>query len=235
VLRLLGLEAIYPKKNLSNSIKKHQKYPYLLAALEINPPNQVWCTDLTYVRLKQGFIYLVAVMDWYSRYVLSWKLSNSLEVDFCIDSLEEALMFYPKPAIFNSDQGSQFTSKEFTGLLLANGVQISMDGKGRAFDNIFIERLWRSVKYEEIYLHDYADIPEAKKRLKAYFEFYNYARHHQALGYKKPAQVYFENSIPVDYMKKVDNLAFPSVDNLLVPSEVTHFFHVGPQDTIAIN
>lgn len=235
LLRLLGVEAIYPKKNLSKPVKEHQKYPYLLAELEINRPNQVWCADLTYVRLKQGFVYLVAIMDWHSRYVLSWKLSNSLETDFCIDALEEALMFYHKPEIFNSDQGVQFTSKDFTGILLANRVQISMDGKGRAFDNIFIERLWRSVKYEEIFLHDYADIPEAKRRLKAYFEFYNYARHHQALGYKKPAQVYFENNAPVDYVKKVDNLAFPSTDNLLAPGGVTHFFHVGPQATIAIN
>jgi putative transposase len=224
LLRVLGLEAVYPKKNLSKPVLGDQKYPYLLTGLEINRPNQVWCADVTYVRLKQGFVYLVAVMDWYSRYVLSWKLSNSLEADFCIDALEEALMFYENPDIFNSDQGSQFTSKDFTGLLLKNGIKISMDGKGRVFDNIFIERLWRSVKYEEIYLYDYADMIEAKRRLKFYFDFYNHERHHQTLDYKKPAQIYFGRSMPVDYVKKADNL--------LVPCKVDHFFNVGPQEIL---
>ncbi len=181
---------------------------------------------MTYIRLKQGFVYLVAVMDWHSRYVLSWKLSNSLEAGFCVDALEEALMFYGKPDIFNSDQGAQFTSKAFTEVLLEKGIQISMDGKGRAFDNIFIERLWRSVKYEEVYLYDYADVVQAKQGLKVYFNFYNYARHHQALDYKKPAEIYFGRSIPVDYVKKVDSL--------LVSRKVNRCFNVGPQRLIAI-
>src|SRR5215204_1818512 len=142
---------------------------YLLGDLAIIRPNQVWCSDITYIRLSQGFIYLVAVMDWYSRYVLSWRLSNSLDSSFCIEALEDALMVYGLPEIFNSDQGVQFTSESFTGLLLANGIKISMDAKGRAFDNIFIERLWRSVKYEEVYLHDYMSVRQAKTGLKIYF------------------------------------------------------------------
>lgn len=222
LLRLLGLEAIYPKKNLSKPVEAHPKYPYLLKNLEINRPGQVWCADITYIRLKQGFVYLIAIMDWYSRYVLSWKLSNTLDAAFCVDALEEALIFYRKPDIFNTDQGSQFTSASFTGLLLVQGIQISMDGKGRAFDNIFIERLWRSLKYEEVYLHDYADVREAKSRLKIYFDFYNYCRHHQALGYKKPVEVYFEGKVPVDYLNKMDPL--------LVPRKVSHFLQVGPQE-----
>lgn len=191
LLRLMGIEAIYPKPNLSQSHSTHKKYPYLLKGLAITKSNQVWCTDITYIRLSQGFIYLVAVMDWYSRYVLSYKLSNSLDSSFCIEALEEALMLYESPEIFNSDQGSQFTSEAFTHILLNKGIKISMDGQGRAFDNIFIERLWRSVKYEEVYLYDYASAKEAKDRLKIYFNFYNNERHHQSLNYKKPADIYF--------------------------------------------
>lgn len=191
LLRLMGLKAIYPKKDLSKANMAHKKYPYLLKDLEVCRNNQVWCTDITYIRLAQGFMYLVAVMDWYSRYVLSWRLSNALDASFCIEALEDALLFNGLPEIFNTDQGVQFTSEEFTGILQANGIQISMDGKGRAYDNIFIERLWRSVKYEEVYLHDYANASEAKERLTAYFKYYNYERHHQSLGYKKPAEVYF--------------------------------------------
>jgi putative transposase len=222
LLRLMGLEAIYPKKNLSKAQAGHKKYPYLLNGLEINRPNQVWCTDITYIRLAQGFVYLTAIMDWYSRYVLSWKLSNSLDTSFCIEALEDSLMLYGSPEIFNSDQGSQYTSDAFTSLLLANGIKISMDGRGRAFDNIFIERLWRSVKYEEVYLHDYATVKEAKENLNKYFNFYNYARHHQALEYKKPGEIYFDKKIPVDYIKNMDN-------SLLVPRKVTHILNVGPQ------
>jgi len=197
LLRLMGLEAIYPKKNLSKPNAQHKKYPYLLGDLAIIRPNQVWCTDITYLRLRQGFIYLVAVMDWYSRYVLSFRLSNSLDSLFCVEALEDALMFYGFPDIFNTDQGVQFTSEVFTKLLLANEIKISMDGKGRAFDNIFIERLWRSVKYEEVYLKDYASINEAKSSLGMYFKFYNFERHHQHLKYKKPAEVYFNKIIPI--------------------------------------
>lgn len=191
LLRDMGLEAIYPKKNLSKANMAHKKYPYLLKELEINHNNQVWCTDITYIRLSHGFMYLVAVMDWYSRYVLSWRLSNSLDASFCIEALQDAFLYNGLPEIFNTDQGVQFTSEGFIGVLQANGIRISMDGKGRAFDNIFIERLWRSVKYEEVYLHDYANAVEAKERLSAYFNFYNYERHHQSLDYKKPAEVYF--------------------------------------------
>jgi putative transposase len=222
LLRVMGLEAIYPKKNLSASMVSHKKYPYLLNGLVIERPNQVWCSDITYIRLAQGFVYLVAIMDWYSRYVLSWKLSNTLDTSFCIEALEEALMIYGFPEIFNSDQGVQYTSDTFTKILLLNGIKMSMDAKGRAFDNIFIERLWRTVKYEEVYLHDYASAKEAKENLTTYFKFYNFERHHQALEYKKPAEIYFGMKLPVDYINHVDN-------SLLVPRKVTHMINVGPQ------
>lgn len=222
LLRLMGLEAIYPKRNLSKANAEHKKYPYLLGDLVIAKPNQVWCADITYIRLSEGFMYLVAIMDWYSRYVLSWRLSNSLDSSFCIEALEDALMYYKFPEIFNSDQGVQFTSEGFTGLLLTNGIKISMDGKGRAFDNIFIERLWRSVKYEEVYLHNYSSGTEAKTGLKKYFIFYNFERHHQHLDYKKPAEIYFNKAIPVHYVNNVDN-------SLLVPRKVTHIINMGTQ------
>ena len=197
LLRLMGLMAIYPnRKNLSKLHPAHKIYPYLLKGLNIIYPQQVWCTDITYVRLNTGFIYLVAVMDWYSRYVLSWKVSNSLDASFCVEALQDALLYYSCPEIFNTDQGSQFTSDAFTQALLSNGIKISMDGRGRAFDNIFIERLWRTVKYEEVFLHDYNSINEAKRRLGEYFKYYNYERHHQALDYKKPAEIYFGKEIP---------------------------------------
>lgn len=198
LLRLMGLMAVYPrKKNLSEPHPDHKVYPYLLNDLIITCPNQAFCSDITYIRLRQGFMYLVAVMDWYSRYVLSWKLSNTLDASFCIEALEDALLHYGCPDIFNTDQGAQFTSGAFTGLLLANDIKISMDAKGRVFDNIFIERLWRTVKYEEVYLRDYSDAIEARSRLGEYFKFYNYKRHHQGLNYKTPAEVYFGNK-PVD-------------------------------------
>lgn len=215
LLRLMGLEAIYPKRNLSQSNPAHKKHPYLLKGLVIDKPNQVWCTDITYIRLVQGFVYLVAIMDWYSRYVLSWRLSNSLDSLFCIEALEDALMIYGFPEIFNSDQGVQFTSEALTGLLLANDIKISMDAKGRVFDNIFIERLWRSVKYEEVYIKDYSSVKEAKDGLDSYFKFYNIERHHQHLAYKKPAEVYFNKKLPVGYMNCVDN-------SLLVPHKISH-------------
>lgn len=222
LLRLMGLEAICPRKNLSKANQAHKKYPYLLKGLAITAPNQVWCSDITYIRLAEGFIYLVAIMDWHSRYVLSWRISNSLDASFCVEALEGALMFYGFPEIFNTDQGAQFTSESFTGLLLANKIKISMDGKGRAFDNIFIERLWRSVKYEEVYLKEYNSIKEAKLNLDSYFKFYNFERHHQGLGNKKPAEIYFKKDMSLGCINNVDN-------SLLVPRKVTHIINMCPQ------
>lgn len=188
-MRLMGLEGICPKKNLSKGDKKHKIYPYLLRGLEITHSNQVWSTDITYVKIRGGFMYLTSVIDWYSRYVLSWKLSNSLEQSFCIEALEEALE-KGKPEIFNTDQGSQFTSDRYTSCLEKAKIQISMDGRGRALDNIFIERLWRTVKYEEIYLKEYETVKCLQRALEYYFEFYNTERLHQSLNYLTPRQVY---------------------------------------------
>lgn len=189
LLRLMGLEAVYPKPRLSIANHQHKVYPYLLKGLAISRPNQVWATDITYIRLARGFAYLVAVMDWFSRRVLSWELSVNLDADFCVRALERALE-RGRPDMFNSDQGSQFTSAAFTGVLLALDVAISMDGRGRVFDNIFIERLWRSVKYEEVYLKDYAGVEEARYGIGRYFDFYNNERLHQSLGYRTPTAVY---------------------------------------------
>jgi putative transposase len=190
LMGVMGIEAIYQKPRTTKPTPEHEKYPYLLRGLEIRVPNQVWCTDITYIRLRRGFVYLVAVMDWFSRFVLTWRLSNSLETTFCLDALQEALERYGPPGIFNTDQGSQFTSTDFTGCLKDARVDISMDGRGRVFDNIFIERLWRSVKYEEVYLKDYQTLPEASRGLGAYFDFYDHERIHQSLGYNTPASVY---------------------------------------------
>lgn len=189
LLRKMGLLAIYPKPDLSKPGAVQAKYPYLLKGLEIERVNQVWSTDITYVRLLQGFIYLVAVMDWHSRYVLAWEVSVTLDSSFCLSALDRALM-QGEPEIFNSDQGAQFTSDAFTKKLLSQQIKISWDSKGRALDNIFVERLWRSVKYEEIYLKDYRDVKEAIKGLRNYFEFYNSERLHQSLNYKTPESVY---------------------------------------------
>lgn len=189
LLRKMGLMAVYPKPNLSRVAAGHKVYPYLLRGLRIERVNQVWSIDITYVRLSKGFVYLVAIIDWFSRYVLSWELSVSLDTSFCISALEKALL-KERPEIFNSDQGSQFTSLEFTGRLFKEGIEISMDGRGRALDNIFVERLWRSVKYEEVYLKDYQSVKEAVKGLERYFEFYNGERLHQSLGYQTPEAVY---------------------------------------------
>lgn len=190
--RMMGILAIYPrKKNLSKANLEHKIYPYLLNGLVITRPNQVWSTDITYIKLMHGFIYLVAVLDWYSRFVLSWRVSNTLDTSFCIEALEEAITLYGIADIFNTDQGSQFTSKDFTKIILDSGMKISMDGRGRVFDNIFTERLWRTVKYEEVFINSYQSILEAKNRLGNYFYFYDYERHHQALNYKKPAEVHF--------------------------------------------
>ena len=189
LLRLLGVEAIYQKPRLSLAAAGHRIYPYLLRGVKIERVHQVWSTDITYIRLQGGFVYLVAIIDWYSRYVISWEISTTLETDFCVSSLERALQL-AQPEIFNTDQGSQFTSQVFTGKLKERQIAISMDGRGRALDNIFVERLWRSVKYEEVYLHDYADVPQAIQGLGTYFKFYNHERLHQALDYQTPAQVY---------------------------------------------
>lgn len=189
LMRKMGLEAIYPKPRTTLRNQQHKIYPYLLRNVEIVRPNQVWSTDITYVRMAHGFMYLVAVMDWYSRFVLSWKISNSLEGSFCVEALEEALGI-SCPEIFNTDQGVQFTSMSFTRRLEARGVSISMDGKGRALDNVFVERLWRSVKYEDIYLKEYENVPALRSGLSAYFTFYCHERVHQALGYQTPAELY---------------------------------------------
>jgi putative transposase len=193
LMRLMGIEAIYPKPKTSVAASGHRVYPYLLRNVEIVQPDQVWSTDITYVPVRHGFLYLVAVMDWYSRFVLSWRLSNTMDSRFCLEALEIALSG-GRPEIFNSDQGSQFTSNVFTGRLEESGVAISMDGRGRALDNVFIERLWRSVKYEEVYLKDYATAREAEESLAAYFHFYCHERVHQALGYRTPAEVYSESA-----------------------------------------
>jgi len=193
LLRLMGLEAVYPKPRLSRpGGPEHLIWPYLLRDLAVDHPNQVWASDITYIRLWRGFVYLAAVMDWYSRYVLSWSLSTTLDAWFCVEALRRALSV-GRPEIFNTDQGSQFTSEAFTGILQEAGVAISMDGRGRAFDNIFVERLWRSVKYEEVYLKDYGVVDEARRGLSDYFALYNTERLHQSLGYKTPAEVYFGN------------------------------------------
>ena len=189
LMDVMGIEAIYRKPRTTIASRENKVYPYLLRDYIVSRPNQVWCTDITYIPLRRGFMYLVAVMDWYSRHVLSWTLSNSLETTFCLDALDEALQL-GKPEIFNTDQGSQFTSAAFTGTLAAHGIAISMDGRGRALDNVFIERLWRSVKYEDIYLKDYETVDELYEGLKRYFAFYGHERPHQTLGYRTPYEVW---------------------------------------------
>jgi putative transposase len=190
LLRLMGLMAIYPGPNLSRRAPEHKVYPYLLRGVLIDRVDQVWSVDITYIRLKGGFVYLVAIIDWFSRYVLAFGISITLETDFCIETLERALTS-GKPEIFNSDQGSQFTSPRHTKILKDADIHISMDGKGRAIDNIFVERLWRSLKYEEVYLKDYETVKEAKDGIKQYFGYYNNERPHQSLDYRTPAEVYF--------------------------------------------
>jgi putative transposase len=189
LMRELGLHAVFPKKNTSQRNPEHPVYPYLLRDVVITRPSQVWSMDITYVRLGKGFVYLAAVVDWASRYVIAWRLSNTLTADFCVECLEEALE-YGKPEIFNTDQGSQFTSEEFTSVLLDREIQISMDGRGRALDNIFVERLWRTVKYEDVYLKGYQTIPEAQTGLREYFDYYNMQRRHSSLEYKTPWTIF---------------------------------------------
>jgi putative transposase len=197
LMRLMGLEAIYPrrKRGLSDPDKQHQVYPYLLKDIDIHRPNQVWAADITYVRMYRGWLYLMAIMDWHSRYVLAWEVSITLESDFCVSALRQALGRY-QPEIMNTDQGSQFTSADWTGVLRQAGVAISMDGAGRAFDNIFVERLWRTVKVEEVYLRDYQTPGEARVHLERYFRFYNEERLHQSLGYRPPAEAFFAAAVP---------------------------------------
>ena len=190
LMRLMGLEAVGPKPNLSKPQPGHTIYPYLLRGVPIERVNQVWSTDITYVPMASGFLYLCAVIDWYSRFILSWRLSNTLLADFCIDTLQEALTKWGKPEIFNTDQGSQFTSQAFLSSLIDKEIKISMDGKGRALDNIFIERFWRTIKYEHIYLRAYSDGRELQEGLSNYFRFYNQDRKHQSLGYQTPASWY---------------------------------------------
>ncbi len=189
LMRILGLEAIYPKKRLSLENKEYKKYPYLLRGLRIDRPDHVWCSDITYIRLRGGFVYLTAVMDWHSRFVLSWDLSITMDCEFCVSTLDCALE-RGRPEIFNTDQGSQYASGDFTGRLRRDGIQISMDGRGRCFDNIMIERLWRSVKYEEVYLKDYESVRDCRDALRAYFAYYNRERRHQSLERRTPWDVY---------------------------------------------
>lgn len=191
LMRKMGIQSIAPKPNTSVPRRDHKIYPYLLNGMDINRPNMVWCSDITYIRLSGGFVYLTAVMDWHSRYVLSWEISVTMDDDFCVNALDSAIRRYGRPDIFNTDQGAQYTGKHFTGVLQEHGIRISMDGKGRAMDNIFIERLWRSVKYEKIYLHEFQNVKELVKELKQYFDFYNFERTHQSLDDKTPAEVYW--------------------------------------------
>ena len=190
LMRLMGLESLAPRPATSEAHPEHTRYPYLLRNMTISRVNQVWAMDITYIPMRHGFVYLVAVMDWHSRRVLSWRLLNTLDAHFCVAALEEALENFGAPKIFNTDQGAQFTSEAFTGVLRAHGIAISMDGKGRCIDNIFVERLWRSLKYEEVYLHAYDDMRAATAGISKYFAFYNHERPHRSLGYQTPAEFY---------------------------------------------
>lgn len=211
LMNRMGIQAVYPKKRLSRPEAGAKTYPYLLKDLVIDRPDQVWAADITYVRMKPGFVYLMAIIDWFSRYVVSWGLSITMEADFCVEALNRALG-NGRPEIFNTDQGSQFTSARFIEVLETVGIAISMDGRGRVFDNIFVERLWRSVKYEEVYLREYATVREARVSIGNYFRFYNFSRFHQTLGYKTPYQVYtnigIRNRKP-EHIHSVERRTFP--------------------------
>ena len=204
LMRLMGIEALGPKPRTSKPAPGHKIYPYLLRGMTIERPNQVWAADITYIPIGRGFLYLVAVIDWASRAVLSWRLSNTMDASFCVAALEEALARYGKPEIFNTDQGSQFTSADFTGVLIEADVRISMDGRGRWMDNVFIERVWRSLKYEDVYLKGYADGRDAKAGISDWIIFYNEQRLHHALGYRAPMAVWREQAPPKAY-GHVDN------------------------------
>ncbi len=193
LMRLMGMNTLYPKPNTSRAHHAHRIYPYLLRGLNIERANQVWCADITYIPMRRGFVYLVAVMDWYSRKVLSWRTSNTLDAEFCVAALHEALRKYGTPEIFNTDQGCQFTGEDFTVVLKDTGIRISMDGKGRWVDNVFIERLWRSLKYEEVYLTAYENIPQAREGIRRWMRFYNQRRKHQALERRTPDTLYYES------------------------------------------
>ena len=195
LMRLMGIESVAPKPNTSSPRKEHKVYPYLLRKLPITKPDQVWCSDITYIRLGHGFVYLTAVMDWASRYVLSWEVSVTMDDDFCVNALKSALRKHKSPEIFNTDQGSQYTGNAFTGALKERGIKISMDGKGRCMDNIFIERLWRSVKYEKIFLEEFETVAKLITGLKEYFKFYNFERPHQSFEGKTPAEVYWGEKV----------------------------------------
>jgi putative transposase len=210
LMRLMGLEAIYPKPRLSAAGRGHRIYPYLLRDVKIKRPDQVWSADITYVPMASGYTYLAATIDWYSRYVVAWRLSNTLDGSFCTEMLDEALA-RGRPEVFNTDQGVQFTAGAFTGRLEAAGVAVSMDGRGRALDNVFVERLWRAVKYEDVYIREYGEVPELRRGLGRYFGFYNRARLHQALGYRTPAAVYETRGprggaprLPADFMQPTE-------------------------------
>ena len=196
LMRLMGLRALYPRRRTSQPGKGHKIYPYLLRGLSIERANQVWATDISFIPMAKGFMYLVAIMDWHSRRVLSWRVSNTMDTDFCIGALEEALQRFGAPEIFNTDQGAQFTSEAFTDVLKDHGIKISMDGKGRWIDNVFVERLWRSVKYEDVYLHAYETPTELRAGLARYFTFYNTQRRHSALDRRTPDAVYYEQVTP---------------------------------------
>ena len=197
LMRIMGIEAIYPKPRTSRPYLENKVYPYLLRNLPIDRPNQVWAADITYIPMSRGFMYLVVIMDWYSRKVLSWRISNSLDAHFCVEALQEALRRYGPPEIFNTDQGAQFTGEDFTGELKASGIQISMDGRGRAQDNIFIERLWWSVKYQYVYLQSFDTGSQLREGLKEWFEFYNRERSHQSLSALTPDEVYYNLVLPL--------------------------------------
>jgi putative transposase len=194
LMRKMGIDALYRKPNTSRKREGNHVYPYLLRELPVVRSNQVWACDITYIPMRRGFVYLIVVLDWYSRRVLSWRLSNTLTSDFCLEAVEEAMVRYGRPEIFNTDQGCQFTSTEFTGLLIANGIRISMDGKGCWRDNVFVERLWRTIKYEQVYLHAYGSMDDAKMHLKEYLEFYNAIRPHQSLDGRTPDAVYYKDA-----------------------------------------
>ena len=213
LMRVMGIEALYQKPNTSKGHPEHKVYPYLLRGLTIDRPNQVWCADITYIPMAKGFVYLVAVMDWFSRRVLSWRLSITMETDFCVEALREATERYGQPEIFNTDQGVQFTSAAFVDELAGRGVRISMDGKGRYLDNIFIERLWRSLKYEEVYIKAYGSVPEARRNIGEWLAFYNDVRPHQSLEYRTPREVF--EGVACEY---VDNASASLRDALALPT-----------------
>ena len=192
LMRLMRIQSVAPKPNTSLANKQHKKFPYLLKDIEVTAPNQAWCTDITYIRIGSGFVYLTAVMDWHTRYVLSWEVSVTMETDFCINAVQSAIRRHGKPQIFNSDQGAQYTSHEFTNMLESQGIEISMDGKGGWADNVLIERLWRSVKHEEVYTKEYSSVTELVTELKKYFEFYNQERRHWGINQRTPAEAYFD-------------------------------------------